>query len=102
MSDLEKRFHKAMIGIYEEAKKNGYTPSYFLRMIADHGAVETARQLVNSEKPSDGFTRLYLRGRLDLSVEALIEKPDWWPLFTKSEREKAKKRLVENGCPAGD
>jgi hypothetical protein len=61
MSDLEKRFHKAMIGIYEEAKKNGYTP-----------------------------------------VEALIQKPDWWPLFTKSEREKAKKRLVENGCPAGD
>lgn len=99
MADLEKKFHRAMIGIYEEAKKNGYTPSYFLRMIAEYGAVETAQQLVNSDKPSEGFTRLYMMKRMDLSIEALILNSEWWSLFTEDERARADRRLRENGYP---
>ncbi len=32
-SDLERRFHKEMLGIYREAAKLGDRPSYFLQMV---------------------------------------------------------------------
>lgn len=94
---MENKFHRAMARIYEEAKKEGYTASYFLRMLSEHGGVETARRLVNAEAPSEGFTRLWMMKRLDLSVEALILKPEWKSLFSDEERERARDRLAKYG-----
>ena len=63
MKDLEARFHQAMIGIYYAAKtKAKYNATIFLRMVTDHGGLIAAKQLINSEKPSDGYTALYLKG----------------------------------------
>jgi len=94
---MEKQFHRAMAKIYEEAKKEGYTASYFLRMLSEHGGVETARRLVNSDTPSEGFTRLWMMKRLDLSVESLILKSEWKSLFDDEERERARVRLEKYG-----
>lgn len=94
---METRFHRAMVRIYEEAQKEGYTPSYFLRMLSEHGGIETARRLINSDTPSEGFTRLWMMKRLDLTVEELVLQPDWESLFTDEERAKARKRLKEYG-----
>jgi hypothetical protein len=54
--------------------------------------------LINQPKPSDGYTHLYERGRLDLTVEAMIvEDRQWHPLFQAEEVARAEKRLRDYG-----
>lgn len=95
MAELEQQFEQAMFDIYRAAKKEaGYTAKVFLGMVADRGGLATAKYLINSPRPSDGYTALYERGRLDLTVEAMVvEHPKWHPLFTREEIDKAKARL---------
>jgi hypothetical protein len=69
---LSKQFDAAMFEIYRRAKlEAGYKATIFLRMINDRGGLATAKYLVNSPTPSDGYTHLYERGRLDLIVSGV-------------------------------
>ncbi len=96
MEDIERRFGEAMYAIYREAKEIGYTPRIFHRMLCEKGAIETARQLINAPQPSDGYTRLWELGRLDLSVEAVVhENEEWHELFAEDELRRCKKRLAD-------
>ena len=93
MDDLEMRFHDEMLNVYKRAKAEaGYTASLFLGMVVDRGGVATARYLLDSPKVSDGYTALWQRGRLDLSVEAVILERRWWPLFDSGQRKSALSR----------
>jgi hypothetical protein len=95
----EKRFDMAMFGIYQRAKAEaGYNASIFFRMLNERGGLATARYLINSPNPSEGYTHLYERGRLDLTVEAMIvENAQWRELFTDQEIAKANRRLQDYG-----
>ena len=93
---LEDQFHAEMVRIYHEATEFGYYPNYFLRMVAEHGGLAAAKQLLNSG-PTDGFVRLWEEGRLDLSVEALAIQEPWDDLFTDAELNEATKRLEDLG-----
>lgn len=96
MTRLEADFSKAMMNIYLSAKKIGYTPSIFHRMLMQNGAIATANQLINSSTVSEGYTRLFELERLDLTVEAVIYENDkWHQLFTIEELMICKKRLTE-------
>ena len=96
MTDIERRFGEAMLTIYGEARKIGYTPSIFLRMLHEKGAIQTARQLINASQPSDGYTRLWEMKRLDLSVEAVVyDNEEWHELFTQDELHRCRKRLTD-------
>lgn len=90
-------FDQAMFEIYRRAKEEaGYNANVFFRMISEHGGLQTARTLINANKPSDGYTALYERGRLDLTVEAMIvENPIWHELFSPDELKRAKRRLQQ-------
>ena len=47
MSQAELRFHRAMVAIYETAKRDlGYNATRFLQMISEQGGVAAARQLL--------------------------------------------------------
>lgn len=92
----EKSFTKAMEQIYKDAVAIGYRPTTFRRMLADHGGVETARRLIRGAATS-GFNTLWEKGRLDLSVEALMLKPSWRALFSPEEQAMARKRLRDVG-----
>ena len=94
---LEEEFHSAMEDIYRRASKEaGYNATVFLRMVAEHGGLETARRLINAPTASDGYTALWERGRLDLTVEAkVIETPRFHDLFTSDELEICRRRLSE-------
>jgi hypothetical protein len=73
MHDPLKQFDGAMFEIYNRAKSEaGYNATIFLRMLRDRGGLAAAKYLINSPKPSDGYTQLYERGRLDLTVEAML------------------------------
>lgn len=95
VADLEAQFDAAMFDVYRRAKDEAkYNATIFLQMLSDNRGVRTAKTLINSPKPSDGYTELYLRGRLDLTVEALvIEDHRWHQFFTEEELAQARKRL---------
>lgn len=85
---LENQFHGAMLSIYKRAKiECGYNATRFLQMVNEHGGLEAAKILLHNKDLSEGFVALWERGRLDLTMEALILKPPWKELFTKEERE---------------
>ncbi|CQI96092.1 hypothetical protein B4900_11380 [Yersinia rohdei] len=99
--ELIDRFHKEMLGIYNSALN--LTPPYratrFYQMVLQHGGYETAKRLLTTGNPSEGFTQLYLRGpeNLRLSVEYLVLQQPWSILFEEQHLAKAKKRLVDMG-----
>lgn len=93
--DLVDAFDQAMMQIYVQARRQvGYTATRFHQMLTEHGGVETARRLL--PHMSDGFTELWRRNRLDLTVEALILEPQWASLFSEKELEMARGRLKES------
>lgn len=94
MNETERAFHRAMVAIYETAKRDlGYNATRFLQMLSDQGGLATARQLLWSDTPSDGFTTLWRHGRLDLTVEAHVLLPEFASLFTDEDRQRARERL---------
>jgi hypothetical protein len=98
---VEDEFGEAMHGIYVSAVKEAkYTPHEFHRMLTERGGLATARDLINRPKPSDGYTNLYMRGFLRLTVEAVIlDNPRWHVLFTPAELETCRQRLIEYQYP---
>jgi hypothetical protein len=88
MERLKEQFTLAMFEIYKRAKNEAnYPANIFLKMLSERGGIETARYLINQPQPSDGYTHLYERDRLDLTVEAVVvEDSRWHPLFTSAER----------------
>lgn len=96
---LSKQFDHAMLEIYRRAKAElGYNASIFFRMLTERGGQATAKALINTPKPSDGYTFLYEHNRLDLTVEAaVVENPKWHSLFTNEEIGSAERRLTSYG-----
>lgn len=97
-AELEGRFHAAMVDLYKRSHNEaGYTPTMFIHMIAEVGGVEAARRLVRTATPSTGFTVLWEKGRLDLTAEALVVQPEFAPLFSEDDIERASARLAYHG-----
>lgn len=94
---LEKEFDSHMIrlpNIIEQ--ETGYNPTILRRMVAEHGGLETAKNLINRPNPSDGYARLWQLERLDLTVEArVLENSQFHPLFEQEELKRCKRRLIE-------
>lgn len=97
--DLERAFHDAMVEIYQRAKREAnYTATYFIQMVSELGGLAAAQQLLHASAVSQGFTALWERHRLDLTMEAMIvEEERFQPLFTDDELETARRRLAEYG-----
>ena len=95
-TETESQFNEAMLNIYRRAKAEaGYDATRFLSMVVEHGGLETARYLLHAATVSEGYTALWERKRLDLTVEALILRPEWQVLFSDVERRIAVNRLRE-------
>jgi hypothetical protein len=70
-------------------------------VLSDRGGLDTAKYSINSPKESDGYTALYERGRLDLTVEAMvIENKRWHAHFIGEELAKARLRHKKHGYTA--
>jgi hypothetical protein len=99
--DTQAAFDKAMYDVYINAKEHcNYNATYFLQMLEQRGSLATARYLLATNTPSEGFTRLWECGRLDLTVEAVILQPAYESLFTDEERQLAAQRLQDYGYTA--
>ena len=69
-------------------------------MLGAMGGLAAAKQLISKPGGTDGFTTLWEHGRLDLSVEAHILKPEYIELFTDEERRVCRERLEQFGYVA--
>jgi hypothetical protein len=70
---LVAEFDQEMFRIYERARSEAnYNATRFLQMLYEHRGLEIARILLHSTNVSEGYTALWERGRLDLTVEAVI------------------------------
>ena len=75
-----------------------YNATRNIQMVGELGGIETARRLIHSDAPSDGYSFLWEHGRQDLSVEALVAANDEWrPLFSRADIDAARKRLDAYG-----
>lgn len=91
---VARAFHQAMLdGCIQLQQEIGYNPARFRQMVAEHGGVEAAKQLLRGPGTSDGFTRLWEAKRLNLSVEFFVVLPEYADLFTEEERSEARRRL---------
>ena len=97
MTELEKNFHEKMLYICREANKQGYNPTIFASMVNEYGGVKAAKKLVIQEDPTDGFLRLYMMKRLDLTAENFVTDEEFRCLFTEDEVKISKNRLKEYG-----
>jgi len=95
---VERAFHRAMVRIHEQARDEvGYNANRFIQMVAELGGVETARRLLDASGVSDGFTTLWEAGRLDISVEAVVMRPEFEVLFDQRRLRTAPERLEQYG-----
>ena len=96
-TDLQRRFDLEMLNIYRRARFEAkYNATRYMQMLNELGGLETARILINSSTVSEGYTALWERGRLDLTVEALIhDNSEWQPLFTEEELKIIRRRLAD-------
>ena len=90
-------FDEEMFRIYERAHSEAkYNATGFLHILYKHRGLETARILLHAVNVSEGYTALWERDRLDLTVEAVIhDNSRWHPLFTEEELAICSKRLKE-------
>lgn len=73
-----------------------YNASYFLRMLEEMGGVATAKSLLTKTTLSSGYTELWLRGRLDITVECVVLNKTFRSLFDEQELATARRRLLES------
>lgn len=81
----------------EAGKERGYVPAYFMQMLSEHGALKTAQKLLSSDAPQEGLFRLHGLELLHQSLEAVVLKPKYKPLFNDDELQRAESRLRDLG-----
>jgi hypothetical protein len=93
---LEARFHSAMLDTYDIARRAcRYNATYFLRMVQEHGGLETAHRLLQGSEIAYGLTQLWECGHLDISAEAQVLRPEFRLLFADQELAEARRRLAQ-------
>jgi hypothetical protein len=94
---MEIAFHEEIASATEQVRRLGVYPARNYQMLGEPGGgPEMARRLLSGPNASDGFTFLYNKGRLDLSVEAAVLLPWYEPLFTAEQRAVAQRRLLDH------
>jgi len=90
---MEARFHKEMMGLYDRFAELGFRPVLLRRFVLLNGGVAAAKDLVF--KPgTTGLERLLDAGKAELSMEALMLRPEYQPLFSELELKEATQRLA--------
>lgn len=60
MSELERQFDKAMFDIYHCARERcDYNAIRFLQMLCEKGGLATAKHILASSAPQEGFVHLW-------------------------------------------
>lgn len=95
---LQNKFNSDVMEAVEKSKKIGYNPTRFIVMLhkEKENAFEVAQKLVKKDL-TFGLWELYKHRRLDLSLEAIITKPEYEKLFSPEIINTCKRKLKQLG-----
>ena len=95
---LENKFNQEIMDSIEETKKLGYVPTRFIQMLqkVNGNAYELAMSIA-SKDVTLGLEKLWEKGRLDLTMEAIIIKPEYQELFPLEMIDICRKKLEKFG-----
>lgn len=96
-SKEETKFEQVLLEAVDQAKAFNYHPNRFVAMIRSKGPFRTVKDIVASAKPSDGFNKLLLARRMDLTCEAIIVQTEWRTFFDEDLLAIAERRLTAHG-----
>lgn len=97
--DDEARFKEQLRQMVDRAKAEAnYNATRFREMLAELGGFGTAHRLLAKKEPSDGFTNMHLAGRIDLTMECLVQKQEWRDFFSDEELRHAQKLTGKEKC----
>ena len=98
-NDDEKKFTEQLRQMADQAKAElGYNANRFLGMLAQNGGFATAHTLLAKSEPSEGFTNMHLAGRVDLTMECLVQRDEWRDFFSTNEIKKAQRLTGVGKC----
>lgn len=92
---LEEQLHEEMIKLFTRVgNTTGYWARRYLQKVKRDGGLQAAHYWLSPKSDSTiGLQRLMEKGRIDLSLEALVLQSPWSSLFTSDELQVAQKRL---------
>ena len=90
---MEQKF----IAAWASAREKAEALDVRMRPVAAEDAMKNAHRTLSGSRLSDGFNALQGKGRLDLSLEALVIDKRFTGLFTDEEANEALTRLLEAG-----
>lgn len=90
---MEQKFTAAWAAARNRAEALGVR----MRPVEEADAMKTAHRALSGSRLSDGFNALQGKGRLDLSLEALVIDKRFTALFSDEEANEALTRLLEAG-----
>lgn len=89
----DEEFTKYLRDAVRQAEEHKYFPHRFKRMLDADGGYETVKRILASGKPSEGFTRLWELGKVDLTCEAIVVETKWRRYFDEDLLERSEKLL---------
>ncbi len=89
----DKRFHAELLALYDHCAKFGFRPNLLRRAVVLNGGVKAAKALV-FQPGTTGLERLLDIGKPELSMEAMMLRPEFRTLFTAAEIKEASERLA--------
>ena len=95
MNQLERQLRGAFNDAHTTAiSELGFGMPKLMQMVTAAGPTDAARKIL--PQVTDMFTKLFTHRRLDLSVEAIVLRETFRPLFTEDELRLASERLRES------
>jgi hypothetical protein len=97
------RWDAAMQEVYDAAMREvRYPARRFLDMLRRSGGLSAAQHLLAKPGVSEGFRRLAAAGKLELTMEFQVLRPEFAELFRDEERAIARERLLGSGLREQD
>ncbi|MGG5823957.1 HNH endonuclease [Falsiroseomonas sp. HW251] len=104
-ANTERQLRNRLLALADQTHKEAsYNPTAFKRMFTEGNPVAAIKALLaNENHVASGFTKLFLKGKLDLTVEAqILSDALWWPHFTDEDRAVARRRLKKVNYTANE
>jgi len=95
MSDnINNILREKFLDFYKMAQREyNFSSPIFIRMLNEHGALETARRLSNTAIWQNGFEKIARLGRADLTVEYIILQDEYRQYFSETQLRNAQAKL---------
>lgn len=97
--ELLKKFLRTVTETYDALAKMGFGDRGGLDEL---GALGMAHQHLKGVTTPQSFSQLWEMGRLQLSIEAIVLRPEFKSLFSDQERQIARDRLSQKGYREAD